>query len=117
MPIACACAAALMGITTLARRDAARIAGTVPGSKWPACACVHSTSPACVTSAPANGGATSRSARFGESRSEEHTSEIQSLRHLVCRLLLEKKKKKTPPTRSTTFYSYYRNHTADTAHV
>src|SRR5882724_12334067 len=26
------------------------------------------------------------------SRSEEHTSELQSLRHLVCRLLLEKKK-------------------------
>src|SRR5437899_8046443 len=28
-------------------------------------------------------------------RSEEHTSELQSLRHLVCRLLLEKKKKDT----------------------
>src|SRR5947199_5217246 len=26
-------------------------------------------------------------------RSEEHTSELQSLRHLVCRLLLEKKKR------------------------
>src|SRR5262245_63446798 len=26
-------------------------------------------------------------------RTEEHTSELQSLRHLVCRLLLEKKKK------------------------
>src|SRR5258705_5580241 len=31
-------------------------------------------------------------------RSEEHTSELQSLRHLVCRLLLEKKK--TPLGRS-----------------
>src|SRR5262245_63339964 len=30
-------------------------------------------------------------------RSEEHTSELQSLRHLVCRLLLEKKKNKTKP--------------------
>src|SRR5205814_7848879 len=29
-------------------------------------------------------------------RSEEHTSELQSLRHLVCRLLLEKKKIKLP---------------------
>src|SRR5437899_12353983 len=29
-----------------------------------------------------------------ERRSEEHTSELQSLRHLVCRLLLEKKKTK-----------------------
>src|SRR5437899_6340144 len=31
----------------------------------------------------------------GHARSEEHTSELQLLRHLVCRLLLEKKKKKT----------------------
>src|SRR5262245_64226497 len=29
-----------------------------------------------------------------DARSEEHTSELQSLRHLVCRLLLEKKKNK-----------------------
>src|SRR5205814_5031301 len=32
------------------------------------------------------------------SRSEEHTSELQSLRHLVCRLLLEKKKKEDENT-------------------
>src|SRR5205814_10180845 len=32
-------------------------------------------------------------------RSEEHTSELQSLRHLVCRLLLEKKKKIQRPRR------------------
>src|SRR2546423_7227985 len=31
-------------------------------------------------------------------RSEEHTSELQSLAYLVCRLLLEKKKKKKLPT-------------------
>src|SRR2546422_10007587 len=30
----------------------------------------------------------------GSGRSEEHTSELQSRLHLVCRLLLEKKKKK-----------------------
>src|SRR5439155_24544902 len=30
-----------------------------------------------------------------QSRSEEHTSELQSRGHLVCRLLLEKKKKAT----------------------
>src|SRR5205814_9103623 len=30
---------------------------------------------------------------FTSIRSEEHTSELQSLRHLVCRLLLEKKKR------------------------
>src|SRR5262245_63381698 len=31
-------------------------------------------------------------AATASARSEEHTSELQSLRHLVCRLLLEKKK-------------------------
>src|SRR5262245_64777222 len=35
-------------------------------------------------------------------RSEEHTSELQSLRHLVCRLLLEKKKKKKKKQNDTT---------------
>src|SRR3712207_7260180 len=30
------------------------------------------------------------------SRSEEHTSELQSRQYLVCRLLLEKKKNQTP---------------------
>src|SRR5438045_7414144 len=33
-------------------------------------------------------------AAVAQRRSEEHTSELQSLRHLVCRLLLEKKKQK-----------------------
>src|SRR2546425_8009620 len=32
---------------------------------------------------------------FGVTRSEEHTSELQSLAYLVCRLLLEKKKTST----------------------
>src|SRR5690625_5610842 len=35
---------------------------------------------------------TSQSGRFRVKRSEEHTSELQSRGHLVCRLLLEKKK-------------------------
>src|SRR5438045_8389344 len=42
---------------------------------------------------PASSTAPTREAR----RSEEHTSELQSLRHLVCRLLLEKKKAPAPP--------------------
>src|SRR5262245_53936922 len=41
-------------------------------------------------------------ARKNFARSEEHTSELQSLRHLVCRLLLEKKKKTTKPKRGST---------------
>src|SRR5438445_1365359 len=35
-----------------------------------------------------------RSPRWYRTRSEEHTSELQSRQYLVCRLLLEKKKKK-----------------------
>src|SRR5438045_7972315 len=41
------------------------------------------------------GRAASRPDRPHRARSEEHTSELQSLRHLVCRLLLEKKNKTT----------------------
>src|SRR5690625_1956883 len=44
--------------------------------------------------APALAGACHHLMRRGLIRSEEHTSELQSRGHLVCRLLLEKKKKK-----------------------
>src|SRR2546425_2319666 len=40
------------------------------------------------------GSATWQKASWPRQRSEEHTSELQSLAYLVCRLLLEKKKKK-----------------------
>src|SRR5262249_58114493 len=43
-------------------------------------------------------------------RSEEHTSELQSLTNLVCRLLLEKKKKKLKRDNTTT-------HTANNRHT
>src|ERR1039458_10738011 len=45
-------------------------------------------------------------------RSEEHTSELQSLRHLVCRLLLEKKKYNTTkqtPVHSTVAIPHHRH--------
>src|SRR5689334_24815115 len=48
------------------------------------------------------------------SRSEEHTSELQSQFHLVCRLLLEKKKKKNKNGQynpSATIYWNAREHT------
>src|SRR2546425_9176395 len=50
-----------------------------------------------LKSSPATSSAPLRDAsgRRGGPRSEEHTSELQSLAYLVCRLLLEKKKKKT----------------------
>src|SRR2546422_3592059 len=41
------------------------------------------------------------------SRSEEHTSELQSRLHLVCRLLLEKKKKKTATNRGRASNTYH----------
>src|ERR1035438_9767767 len=43
-------------------------------------------------SRPHRRSAPGRVRNFRPTRSEEHTSELQSLRHLVCRLLLEKKK-------------------------
>src|SRR5436305_6552875 len=47
---------------------------------------------------------------YPEPRSEEHTSELQSRPHLVCRLLLEKKKKKKqynlPKHKTIHKYSY-----------
>src|SRR5690348_17712528 len=48
--------------------------------------------------APGDGGV--RDAGRSPGRSEEHTSELQSPVHLVCRLLLEKKKKKEPDIRA-----------------
>src|SRR2546429_7375001 len=40
--------------------------------------------------------------RVSHGRSEEHTSELQSRLHLVCRLLLEKKNNAVSPIQSTT---------------
>src|SRR5437899_9577865 len=45
-------------------------------------------------------------------RSEEHTSELQSLRHLVCRLLLEKKKKKNNKNLNKNTRKQKKQHTA-----
>src|SRR3989442_8272115 len=47
--------------------------------------------------------------RDHEERSEEHTSELQSRPHLVCRLLLEKKKRPKRLGRSGQFSPVYRD--------
>src|SRR5262245_64667898 len=52
-------------------------------------ACSSAFSAACASRAVTT--STSSTSASGIARSEEHTSELQSLRHLVCRLLLEKK--------------------------
>src|SRR5438093_1683301 len=54
-----------------------------PSSTWRYQSCPMITTNATVTATA-----------IGQLRSEEHTSELQSLTNLVCRLLLEKKKKK-----------------------
>src|SRR2546425_8492141 len=56
---------------------------------------------------PAPATTTVTSPRTGaRARSEEHTSELQSLAYLVCRLLLEKKKRTTQHLRRTPQYTY-----------
>src|SRR2546429_5282747 len=73
---------------------------------------LHDALPICVLSAffQAHGWGTVTVALLGsaalsvdsEDRSEEHTSELQSRLHLVCRLLLEKKKMRCRQTTQTT---------------
>src|SRR5262249_60610835 len=55
----------------------------------------HSSSP--LSAAAAARGTSARLMTVVLKRSEEHTSELQSLTNLVCRLLLEKKKKQVIP--------------------
>src|SRR3989441_1257232 len=47
---------------------------------------------------------------LGRARSEEHTSELQSLAYLVCRLLLEKKKNNTEQTQHSKHIADERQH-------
>src|SRR5579859_6690502 len=65
-------------IYTLSLHDALPISPAAPDRSGP--------NPAAETQAPR---------RRSRGRSEEHTSELQSQSHLVCRLLLEKKKRQT----------------------
>src|SRR5215813_15179579 len=70
-------------------------------------------SPTCTSAA---GGGPWRRSGSGP-RSEEHTSELQSRPHLVCRLLLEKKKKNnthTPPQKQNP--QQHTKHTTQTKH-
>src|SRR3712207_8578940 len=65
--------------------------------------------------APGRAGRSARgSAPAARSRSEEHTSELQSRQYLVCRLLLEKKKKNIyVPTLNTIIYLHILQITTD----
>src|SRR5258708_24178638 len=61
----------------------------------------RSTTTSTSRSPVANHSTTSSINATTRSRSEEHTSELQSPDHLVCRLLLEKKKKKNSNSETT----------------
>src|SRR5579871_7037338 len=63
---------------------------------------LHDALPICNRSAPSLATSWRASPHSWRSRSEEHTSELQSRRDLVCRLLLEKKKKKQKTKLTTT---------------
>src|SRR5205814_4741293 len=65
--------------TTISSKRTAHCSSTEP--RHAACASISRRAPPCASSPDRRA-----------MRSEEHTSELQSLRHLVCRLLLEKKK-------------------------
>src|SRR3989441_4245439 len=81
------------------------------------CATVAAFSTSTVRSTKETSGVGTRSAMpsifpftSGITRSEEHTSELQSLAYLVCRLLLEKKKKYpglSPHTLSLSSYTFH----------
>src|SRR5262245_65252500 len=82
----------LFPYTTLFRSTAFNFAASGAG-KWmcmarrPVASSDWKSPVACASSSVAN-------VKGSPGRSEEHTSELQSLRYLVCRLLLEKKKTK-----------------------
>src|ERR1039458_10505391 len=60
---------------------------------------------------PMGGAGRTAAVRFSGGRSEEHTSELQSLRHLVCRLLLENKETRTGTVSRTINYLNYSTQT------
>src|SRR2546422_6435334 len=80
-------------IYTLSLHDALPISGgpkpmmVPPGSVWPTAILAVSVAASAIL----------------QPRSEEHTSELQSRLHLVCRLLLEKKNEIEPPARGVIF--------------
>src|SRR2546422_4171219 len=89
-------------IYTLSLHDALPI---YPSGRWGPC-CSQVPTGTRRRGSRSNAARTSSGTRVFK-RSEEHTSELQSRLHLVCRLLLEKKKKKT---RTLEYYKKQRNH-------
>src|SRR5436305_4666822 len=89
--IRCPPRSTLFPYTTLFRSD---VGCLTCSSTLPMTICDRSTRVSDSTSTPSRVRTSAASFGATPSRSEEHTSELQSRPHLVCRLLLEKKKKK-----------------------
>src|SRR2546425_3939866 len=86
----------------LTKKDRTTVLETSPKS---ACAMSGTTVRSSPTIAPTKPLTTARRANWRQlapRRSEEHTSELQSLAYLVCRLLLEKKKSNLRPSATAT---------------
>src|SRR5205807_7975115 len=82
------------GLQRAAPAKSVTVAASVRTLAWSAAACASRwRSVASCCSTPRLASPCSCSARGAATRSEEHTSELQSPCNLVCRLLLEKKKK------------------------
>src|SRR5438034_8128633 len=85
------------GLYTLSLHDALPISSATCGSRWARSTC--STTRAVASRSARRWGSTRRaSGKKRGSRSEEHTSELQSHSDIVCRLLLEKKKTRNNPS-------------------
>src|SRR6476660_9675794 len=88
-----ACAVSSASTTTLARKASSGVIRSTTSAASP-----FGSQPAPTHSRPAANSASAIQSRVWSrrepDRSEEHTSELQSPDHLVCRLLLEKKKNK-----------------------
>src|SRR6266496_6295345 len=77
-----------------ARRSEPASAASSPWYSGPLCAASRRSRSRSCARLPARWKSLAKRRRHAGGRSEEHTSELQSRRDLVCRLLLEKKKKK-----------------------
>src|SRR6266568_3276753 len=90
--------AVICGIPAPATIRVVQIApGPIPTLTQSAPAAISSSVPSAVATLPAMTSTRCRAFTFS-TRSEEHTSELQSQFHLVCRLLLEKKKNEVETT-------------------
>src|SRR2546422_8112190 len=91
-------------IYTLSLHDALPICSATPSG------CLSAQSPTIESCSRRRGHALLPAGALADDRSEEHTSELQSRLHLVCRLLLEKKKKKQQHSRSKNIPRHSTNH-------